>query len=150
MSFATNLAAMRMIARALEAGVAAGWVTGDEVYGQHAKLRMMLEERRMPYVLAVAVNQRVIATVDGRIAQLRADSWRRCCPGRPGRNSPPGTAPGPRVYLGGRARSSLQLVLDPLGAAAGSACVRTIAEADHRVLPLVPAGGLGARALRAW
>ena len=61
--------AMRMIARALEAGVPAGWVTGDEVYGQHARLRMMLEERLMPYVLAVAVNQRVIATVAGRIAR---------------------------------------------------------------------------------
>ena len=65
--------AMRMITRALDAGVPAGWVTGDEVYGQHGRLRMMLEERRMPYVLAVPVNQRVIATVQGRIAQLRAD-----------------------------------------------------------------------------
>ena len=37
------------------------WVTGDKVYGQHAKLRAMLEERRMPYVLAVPVNQRVTA-----------------------------------------------------------------------------------------
>ena len=49
--------AMRMITRALDAGVPAGWVTGDEVYGQHAKLRMMLEERQMPYVLvSCAVN----------------------------------------------------------------------------------------------
>ncbi len=73
---------MRMIAPALEAGVAAGWVTGDEVYGQHAKLRMMLEERQMPFVLAVAVNQRVIATVDGRIAQLRADELAAMLPGQ--------------------------------------------------------------------
>ncbi|MGI8868354.1 MAG: transposase [Mycobacteriales bacterium] len=50
--------AMDMIARALDAGVPAGWVTGDEVYGQHAKLRMMLEDHQMPYVLAVPVNQR--------------------------------------------------------------------------------------------
>jgi acyl-CoA reductase-like NAD-dependent aldehyde dehydrogenase len=28
-----------------EAGVPAGWVTGDEVYGQHSRLRMMLEDR---------------------------------------------------------------------------------------------------------
>jgi len=39
--------AMRMIGRALDAGVPAGWATGDEVYGQHSKLRMMLEERQI-------------------------------------------------------------------------------------------------------
>jgi SRSO17 transposase len=42
-----------MLARALDAGVPAGWVTGDEVYGQHYRLRAGLEHRRMPYVLAV-------------------------------------------------------------------------------------------------
>jgi SRSO17 transposase len=66
--------AMRMIGRALDAGVPAGWVTGDEVYGQHSKLRMMLEERQMPYVLTVPVNQRVIATIEGRVTELRADT----------------------------------------------------------------------------
>ena len=84
---------MRMIARALDAGVAAGWVTGDEVYGQHAKLRMMLEERQIPYVLAVAVNQRLIATVDGRIAQLRADELAAMLPGQAWKKISPGTAP---------------------------------------------------------
>src|SRR3989337_518300 len=56
--------AMRMLGRALDAGVPAGWVTADEVYGQHSKLRRMLEERQMPYVLAVPVNQRVIVALD--------------------------------------------------------------------------------------
>jgi SRSO17 transposase len=41
--------AIRMIGRALDAGVPAGWVTGDEVYGQHSKLRRMLEEHQMPH-----------------------------------------------------------------------------------------------------
>jgi len=95
---------MRMIARALEAGVPAGWVTGDEVYGQHAKLRMMLEERQMPYVLAVAVNQRVIATVDGRIAQLRADELAAMLPGQAWKKISAGDgAKGPRVYHWARA-----------------------------------------------
>jgi SRSO17 transposase len=58
--------AMTMITRALDAGVPAGWVTGDEVYGQHYRLRRMLEERGMPYVLAVPVNQRVIARLGGK------------------------------------------------------------------------------------
>lgn len=40
--------AMAMITRALDAGVPAGWVTGDEVYGQHYRLRRMLEERQGP------------------------------------------------------------------------------------------------------
>ena len=96
--------AMRMITRALDAGVPAGWVTGDEVYGQHAKLRMMLEERQMPYVLAVPVNQRVIATVDGRIAQLRGDELAAMLPGQAWKKLSAGDgAKGPRVYHWARA-----------------------------------------------
>lgn len=96
--------AMRMIARALEAGVPAGWVTGDEVYGQHARLRMMLEERQMPYVLAVPVNQRVIATVQGTIAELRADELAAQLPGQAWKKISAGAgAKGPRVYHWARA-----------------------------------------------
>jgi len=39
--------------RALDAGVPAGWVTADEVYGGNPALRGWLETRAMPYVLAV-------------------------------------------------------------------------------------------------
>ena len=96
--------AMRMLARALDAEVPAGWVTGDEVYGQHGKLRMMLEERQMPYVLAVPVNQRVIATVAGKVTELRADdlaaqlsaqSWKKISAGAGSK--------GPRLYHWARA-----------------------------------------------
>lgn len=96
--------AMRMIARAIDADVPAGWVTGDEVYGQHSGLRRMLEERQMPYVLAVPVNQRVIATVAGRVAELRADAlatmlatqaWKKISAGAGSK--------GPRLYHWARA-----------------------------------------------
>ncbi len=50
----------------------AGWVAGDEVYGQHSGLRLALEERGMPYVLAVPVNQYTIASPGGR------PGWRSC------------------------------------------------------------------------
>jgi SRSO17 transposase len=42
-----------MLERALEAGVPAGWVTADEVYGNSPALRGWLETRQLPYVLAV-------------------------------------------------------------------------------------------------
>jgi SRSO17 transposase len=42
-----------MLERALDAGVPAGWVTADEVYGGSPALRQWLEERHLPYVLAV-------------------------------------------------------------------------------------------------
>jgi SRSO17 transposase len=42
-----------MLQRALEAGVPAGWVTADEVYGGDPALRGWLETRQVPYVLAV-------------------------------------------------------------------------------------------------
>jgi SRSO17 transposase len=51
--------ARMMLERALEAGVPAAWVTGDEVYGSDGALRGWLEQRRQPYVLAVRCTQRV-------------------------------------------------------------------------------------------
>ena len=49
--------AIRMLTRALDAGVPASWVTGDEVDGQHPGLRSFLQTRGMSYVLCVASNQ---------------------------------------------------------------------------------------------
>lgn len=100
--------AMRMLTRALDAGVPAGWVTGDEVYGQHSKLRRMLEERQMPYVLAVPVNQRVIATVTGNVAgnvaELRADALVAHLPAQAWKKISAGAgAKGPRLYHWARA-----------------------------------------------
>jgi len=46
--------ARQMLKRALEAGVPCGWVTGDEVYGGDRRLRVWLESREQPFVLAVA------------------------------------------------------------------------------------------------
>ncbi|MEU6512393.1 IS701 family transposase [Streptomyces sp. NPDC046942] len=55
-----------MIAAALDAGLTASWVTGDEAYGQDPHLRASLEETGIGYVLAVACSTRV------RINQGRA------------------------------------------------------------------------------
>ena len=96
--------AMRMIARAIDAGVPAGWVAGDEVYGQHSGLRRMLEERQMPYVLAVPVNQHVIATVDGKVAELRADDLGSRLPAQTWKKISAGAgSKGPREYYWARA-----------------------------------------------
>jgi SRSO17 transposase len=46
-----------MLERALDAGVPAGWVTGDEVYGNSPALRGWLEDRQLPYVLAVKATE---------------------------------------------------------------------------------------------
>ena len=51
--------ARAMLARALDAGVPAAWVTGDAVYGHNPALRGWLEARRQPYVLAVPANEPV-------------------------------------------------------------------------------------------
>ncbi|MEO7068969.1 MAG: IS701 family transposase [Nostocoides sp.] len=96
--------AMTMIARALDAGVPAGWVTGDEVYGQHSGLRRMLEGRGMPYVLAVPVNQRVIAWQEGRVRELRADALAAALPAQAFKKISSGAgAKGPRLYHWARA-----------------------------------------------
>jgi SRSO17 transposase len=51
--------ARRMVGRALDAGIPAAWVTGDEVYGADPGLRADLEHRRIGYVLAVAGTHKV-------------------------------------------------------------------------------------------
>jgi SRSO17 transposase len=100
--------AMRMITRALDAGTPAGWVTADEVYGQHSGLRRMLEERGVPYVLAVPVNQRVIAEVNdngaSRVAEFRADALAKQLPRQAWKKISAGAgAKGPRLYHWARA-----------------------------------------------
>ena len=91
--------ARRMLERALESGVPFGWVTGDEVYGNDRNLRLWLERRDVPHVLAVRSNEKPWAETDRGWRQVRAD---RLAPGveEPGwvRCSAGDGAKGPRVY----------------------------------------------------
>ena len=50
-----------MLQRALEAGVPAGWVTADAVYGNSPVLRGWVEDRQLPYVLAVKCTEPLLA-----------------------------------------------------------------------------------------
>lgn len=86
-----------MIAAALDAGIAASWVTGDEAYGQDPQLRARLEEAGIGYVLAVAcsirvrINQgRTLVRADTLANRLPRASWQRHSAGR--------GAKGPRCY----------------------------------------------------
>jgi SRSO17 transposase len=67
-----------MITRALDAGVPAAWITGDEVYGADPGLRAELEARGVGYVLAVACDHRVVAGGD----TYRADALLKGVPAR--------------------------------------------------------------------
>ena len=67
-----------MLERAVESGVPFGWVAGDEVYGNDRNLRLWLERRCVPHVLAVkrsaklwALTARGPQTGDGRPSGLR-------------------------------------------------------------------------------
>ncbi|MFB9629995.1 IS701 family transposase [Nonomuraea helvata] len=73
-AFATKPAlAAEMIADALDAGLSARWVSGDEVYGQDPRLRGLLEQRRIGYVLAIAGNRRVnLDGIDRSAADIAA------------------------------------------------------------------------------
>lgn len=87
--------AQRMIERAVDGGVPFGWVTGDEIYGNDTKLRMWLEARSIPHVLAVAKNAMAVAMnltkvrVQHLIADLPEAAWVRLSCGAGGR--------GPRI-----------------------------------------------------
>lgn len=97
--------AIGMIERALDAGVPAGWVTGDAVYGQHSGLRRALEEHGLSYVLAVPMNQRVIAKAPGLGVEFRADGLIASLSGRSWRTRSAGNgSKGDRRYAWARAR----------------------------------------------
>jgi SRSO17 transposase len=75
--------ARTMLTRALDAGVPAGWLTADEIYGQDKRLRVWCEQHDLPYVLATRSND-TVATVDWRqrriralIAELPESAWAR-------------------------------------------------------------------------
>ncbi len=94
--FATKAAlATAMLARALEAGVPASWVTADEAYGQDSKFRTWLEQHRIGYVVAVPRSQTIPATTgsaraDHAAEQAPEQAWKR-------RSAGDG-AKGPRLY----------------------------------------------------
>ena len=92
-----------MIARAVAAEVPFGWVAGDTVYGNDRRLRRWLEEREIPYALAVKNNEPLwVDTEDGsaqvaarRLAQgIPDDQWQRLSAGEGSK--------GPRLYHWGR------------------------------------------------
>jgi SRSO17 transposase len=63
--------ARRMLHRALDAGVPCAWVTGDEIYGADRRLRMELEERGQPFVLAVTSNEALWYATEHGPSQVR-------------------------------------------------------------------------------
>jgi SRSO17 transposase len=71
-----------MICRALDAGVPARWVAGDEVYGADPVLRRELELRRVGYALAIGCNRRVTTPAgairaDALTARLPRHAWQQ-------------------------------------------------------------------------
>jgi SRSO17 transposase len=79
--------AARMIVRALDGGVPAGWVAADEVYGGNPTLREVLEQRQVGYVLAVSCAHRVRTATgtyraDEVVARLPKRAWQRLSAGK--------------------------------------------------------------------
>jgi DDE superfamily endonuclease len=89
--------ATTMITRAVDAGVPAAWVAGDEVYGADPTLRRMVRAHGLGYVLQVAANRRVPThagpvRVDELAATVPDSAWQHysCGPGSKGPANTPG------------------------------------------------------------
>ena len=86
-TFATKpTLAQAMLTRAVDAGMPARWVAGDEVYGADPDLRAALEARRVGYVLAIAGNRRLPTAAgpiraDALAAALPPRGWQRLSAG---------------------------------------------------------------------
>jgi SRSO17 transposase len=96
-AFATKPAlAQAMLARALDAGVPAAWVTADSIYGDAKYLRVWLEARPIGYVLAVSGKDTVWEAgwrqrrISAYLAAPPAEGWARLSAGD--------GAKGPRWY----------------------------------------------------
>src|SRR5512142_175524 len=94
--------ARRMIARALDAGCPAAWITGDEVYGADPGLRADLERRQAGYVLAVAASHQVTTAA----GSCRARQLAAACPAGPGSAAPQVKAPRATATMTGPGRPS--------------------------------------------
>jgi SRSO17 transposase len=76
-----------LLERALDAGVAASWVTADEVYGGDPALRRWLEDRDLSYVLAVKGTEPLgtatheSATAAQVAASVPVEQWVACSAG---------------------------------------------------------------------
>ncbi|MDT5324397.1 MAG: hypothetical protein QOF25_1549 [Mycobacterium sp.] len=75
-----------MLTRALNAGILARWVAGDEVYGADPTLRAELETHRVGYVLAIGCDRRVpteagLLRADQITATLPKRAWQRLSAG---------------------------------------------------------------------
>jgi SRSO17 transposase len=95
--FCTKPAIARaLITAALDAGVPCAYVLADALYGSDKSLRVMLEQREQPHVLAVRSNERLLAgSFRTRTAAEIADAvapgdWQRLAAGE--------GAKGPRLY----------------------------------------------------
>jgi SRSO17 transposase len=84
--------AQLMLERALDSGVPASWVTADEVYGGSPALREWLQERHLPYVLAVKCTELLQApgpdspgaartSAEQLAAGVPAEQWIACSAG---------------------------------------------------------------------
>jgi SRSO17 transposase len=87
--------AATLIDRAVQAGVPAAWVAGDEVYGADPRLRALVRSHDLGYVLAIAANRRVPThagpiRVDALPALILTHAWQK--------HSAGAGAHGPRLY----------------------------------------------------
>jgi SRSO17 transposase len=82
--------AQAMLQRALDAGVAFGWVTGDTVYGGDRSLRVWLEQHAIPHVMAVKRTEPLLAMTargpgqvpaERLLAEVAPEQWLRLSAG---------------------------------------------------------------------
>ncbi len=86
-----------MLERALAARIPARWVTGDEVYGGDLRLRVWLEEHRVPHVLAIKRTEPLWTTTTW--TQVTAETLAAAVPDEAWERRSAGEgAKGPRVY----------------------------------------------------
>jgi SRSO17 transposase len=117
--FATKPAlATTMLTRALEAGVPAAWVTGDEVYGADPALRAELEARGIGYVLTWPATTRWSPVATPTAPTPCSGGFRR----GPGSACRPARAPRATATTTGRSSAWMTATLPPAARLGSAGC----------------------------
>jgi SRSO17 transposase len=144
--------AQLMLERALDAGVPAGWVTADEVYGGSPTLRQWLEGRGVSYVLAVKCTEPLVisgpdgpvrATAEQLAAAVPAEQWVTASAGQGAKGrrlydwtriqlAAPATAGKARWLLVRRSRRDGELAFSACSGPAGTSLVGLVRVAGTR------------------
>jgi hypothetical protein len=136
-----------MLERAVTAGVTAGWVTGDTIYGGDRRLRIWLEKQAIAYVLAVKRTEPLWTWIDRGPDQVPAERLLALVPAEQWLRISAGQGPKANASMTGSERRCTATAGRPTW---GSGCLPAARSTIPKTWPSMRALGRRRRRWRTW